>query len=253
MAELKVSKDGKGLRAFVARHDALFTTLGALLVFVGFYLREVKLEKVDSYNSSLKAAQYNALFDTRTMDLDNKIDSLGAQLTHLQIYGSNASVYGDEYLTIKANADAYAISYDELTATANLLESLPFSAEQLKHRATDLIGQRQKLFPMWKDVSQEANAFNIEALRSHKQIRDLAGFSKFLDSAGTFGGEADQFKIAVTNLQQDADQEGAVQLGRLESESDRATRLSHFLFFVGWVMGLAGKMLKIPALGGDSV
>jgi hypothetical protein len=46
----------KGFRAFVERHDALFTTAGALIVFVGFFMKEGVRETTKDLSGSIATA-----------------------------------------------------------------------------------------------------------------------------------------------------------------------------------------------------
>jgi hypothetical protein len=66
-----------GFRAFVERHDALFTVVGALIVFLGFYVREGVQEKNKEIIADL--SRYEA-----KLDLDRRLSELAVGLRPLK-------------------------------------------------------------------------------------------------------------------------------------------------------------------------
>jgi hypothetical protein len=64
----------KGFRIFVEKHDALFTTIGALIVFAGFYMKEGFREKAKDLAASLSRGKERYALNEQLMYLQTGLE-----------------------------------------------------------------------------------------------------------------------------------------------------------------------------------
>jgi hypothetical protein len=239
-----------GFRAFVQRHDNLFTMLGALIVFVGFYYKEVKLGKLANFNSALTSAQSTLHGDLKIQDIANKVDAVSIQLTDFQANGVNDSVFHGDYKIIEEQSGIYGADQDQLSFIVQVLPNLPYKRPDLAGKADALqadipaiTGLQQKTLN-WVDRAKLASATSGSRIVETPDYKTLMGYAnQFVPGVASFDSQ-------VHPLEQQVDKAITDQLAQVNDESARASRISDCLFVAGWLLGLMGKILKIPALSG---
>ncbi|MGC2399566.1 MAG: hypothetical protein WA510_07280, partial [Acidobacteriaceae bacterium] len=132
-----------GFQNFIQQHDQLLTVIGALIVFLSFYTKEVRLEKINALQGELAAAKTNARISDQTQNIRDDIARLSDQVLDLQTNGSNSSsgsLFHDEYMRILDSTDSFGAAQDQLSAARDLIAQLPLGTHQLDTEAARLEG-----------------------------------------------------------------------------------------------------------------
>lgn len=241
-----------GFRAFVEEHDQLFTMIGALIVFLSFYLKEVRLEKINALESQLTAAKSNTQISDQTENISSQIDALNGQISDLQTNGQNNSVFHDEYVVIEQSSESFGAAQDQLGVAKDLMNGLPLGTQGLKATAQQLTDNIGTLTPLQDQARSMRDEINLGAMKSGDEVKKKKAYERLMPIASQFVSGAATFRNKVKAFRAAVDKEVERQLNQLGRESGGATRVTYSLFGLGWVMGLVGKVLKIPALSGGT-
>jgi hypothetical protein len=225
------------------RHDAFFTVLGALIVFIGFFVREKLRDKSRELSQALLTAENNQTIRKDLINIDLTLDMIAGQpmigsapagraptlderedaAMHLMILQSedfkslNARFQIDEDLTeavVKAGADRSV-------------------KDELLRKAEALKAASQKLWPRFVDIKRPNSATELnKSMKERDQAED--SITKFADQVLDF-----ENRIAE-ELKRKKEQ--------YDSWQDAAEYGVYGLFGIGWALGLIGKLLKVPAL-----
>jgi hypothetical protein len=242
----------KGFRAFVTRHDALFTTIAALILVAGFYVKEVVREKAKDLAASLKTGKDNYEI-SRQLALVSATD----QFMNQQMFAVRWGGYADNpYLTMLLNSTSptYEASRDDFLLSARMLDAFPRYSDSLSRRKWSLKAQLEGPVLRAKDT-----------LESTLRKDGFAAFVKIVNSTpsyiikaqrelsyaeGAFNGQAIQFILLSQPFNEDVLVEGEKQLREQEDRVKLATNADYGIFALGSILSLVGKVFKLPALGG---
>jgi hypothetical protein len=248
----------KGFRAFAEEHDALFTVLGALIVFFGFYMKDGVSETSKELSASIKTARNMFALRTAIGDIAHRLNST------TEILESTHSMVKDvPKVPIGLNFDMIMTSVEmmELDASANkdtfliasdLLRSLPTSVPVLKGAETDL---REHL--VHKNEIKDAADQLLERLRTTRysnisdEEKNLVIRRSYLASAMGEANLSEQGS-AIESFTKHVLEEADSQKERQERRLKWATAGTYVSFFLGWAMALVGKLFDIPTLHGGS-
>lgn len=237
-----------GLRAFAQRHDQLLTVIGALIVFFGFYYKEVRLDRLNDFNTALAAAQSKLHLDGKMQEISNKIDALDSQLSDLQTNGINNSIYHDEYNVISQQSHTFGADQDRLSFAAQVLPNLPVRRPDLSDQAGNLQKEVPAISALESETLSKLGIAKLAAAGKNSQLDKTPQYKAVIDAASRFVPRVTDFDGRVSHLQEAVETEIRDQLENVNRRSDHATHISDGLFILGWFLGLAGKILRIPAL-----
>ena len=246
----------KGFRAFVERHDALFTTAGALIVFVGFFMKEGVRETTKDLSGSIATAnKFYSIHDSLNniaeseFNIANRVGEIG--------YVTSPSQANDVFAkenSLVSMAPAYSAKLDlerhKFLVTAELLDALPAKPfnleEQRRELSQALIGDHdvtalKEAMSRYYAANMAGDSANKERLDEEKsRVRSLTVHAVRVVLATSSKLRAFTSDVADEAVRQKEEQER-----KLKS----ATYTTYGLFTLGWGLGLIGKVLKLPALG----
>ena len=231
---------GRWMRDFILNHDKLVTTFGALLVFLGFVIKEGFRESAKDFSSELT-------FAGAQHDLDNAISGVTIRIAVIWNHQMSAEDTGAIAKSLDWNelnrTYAYIIE-NHLAETANLLAHLPHGRPQLLKKADELqkrLDQANKTCDSIKNQAGGKNVTNDPQLSESIQMQ----VKKLSDDLGKLNGEV---AVLDTQVLTDAVSQSHVQEHHLHT----ATLFEYAVFVIGWALTLAGKLLKIPQLAGSA-
>ncbi len=222
----------KDVRAFIIRHDTFFTMLGAFIVFLGFFVREGVLEKTKDLDSALDQATF-------VHEFREEFARIYKQVSH-----------DENAIEVEKTADADVLAGDaSLFYGRKLLEYLPNSNEALEKTAQELKDRSLAIFVAEFHIEQKKATLKVneddKAMLAQTRS-DLANRLKsYVSDSASYKSDAQAFDKAVTEEAEKQHKENKQLL-------NVATTTQYLLFLLGWGFGLAGKILKIPSLGGAS-
>ena len=225
--------------------------IGALIVFWGFYYKEVKLDKLTSFSAGLTTAKSKLEINRKIQEIDNKVDGLGGQITDLQTHGVNNSIFHNEYTIIEQQSQTYGADQDDLNFDAQVLPELPYSRTALKNAADRLHDRVLALTALQEKTLNAVDRAQLASAQSGSRIDKTAPYRDVMNDADQFVPATADFHSQVASLEKSVDDEISNQSAAVSASSARATHISDSLFVAGWLLGLAGKVFKIPALGGE--
>jgi hypothetical protein len=274
MQKRVVPRKKSGFRYFVDRHEALFAILGAFIVFLGFFVREGVMDRSRELASVIQSAEADYSLRAQLVEdfehlefMEQTIESRIADIKTLERRSVSKSVAhelkskmennrGDEFSRLAADEHNARQGIRGLRLSFELVDQV---FEALPKKRTDLANSEKNIQLMFAQADtlesdmdnnitgplqdnsslfQEKNLQKIMPLY-HADIRALDKLVNGIwHSLDTF--------IPKTLQSAKEEQKAA------EMTKGRATTLSYLLFVVGWISGLLGRILKIPALsGGD--
>jgi hypothetical protein len=240
----------KGFRAFVERHDSLFTVLGAGIAFLGFFVKEGYKETAKDVASSIKILGYHYVLVQRLVRVQGDLNQMQHRLLTIQYPESSKYLVAPIEEGVTSSSQMFALSLDGFGLTRDLLAELPFRADKLAKEQKGL-----------QDEINDLNALQIVMLEK----RDLLDKINDADQTDTtrkllvhdaavasdaFAKPDILFWLKEDKFNNDVIAEATSQLERQELRVTIWTYISYTLFILGWGMGLIGKVWKLPALGG---
>lgn len=235
-------------RAFVTRHDHLFTLFGALLVVSAFYTQDVKLPPLAKKSSDIHAA----LVERDDMNyLNTRLGTVSLQLRDDLASANSKSVFLDLYKNILGTTHDLDAAHDDLTLSGIIVGRLPNSPPALKAEETALNDRFAALYKQESDVLSYLNAADLPGVKGQPDPDDLPGYNKLMDAVHPFATGASAFEKDVAAFHSSVSDEGDNEAKSLEAHSARWERIAETLVILGFVAGMLSKLLKLPALGGD--
>jgi hypothetical protein len=220
-------------------------------VFLGFYIKEVKLDKLEGLNSSLKAAQYNSLLNSRTQEIRDDIQSIRSFLLTSENDHTALDIVRDEYHTMQDSSDRYLAVQDDFANSVAFMKALPDIPPNLSGEEKSLNARIAGITKTQQEMLQKQSNTDLESIKSQALIIHAPGYEDLQRSASQFIKASTQFNNDAVKFTEEVDKEAKSQYEDIREQSERANQLNKILFVVGWAVGLAGKLLKLPALGGS--
>jgi len=247
----------KGFRAFVERHDALFTTAGALIVFVGFFMKEGVRETTKDLSGSIASAnKFYSIHDSlnNIAESEFNIANTVRDINHVTAANQSSDVFAKESSLVSL-APVYSAKLDlerhKFLVAAELLDSLPakpFNLEEQRRELSEALIDDKDVTAL-KETMSRYYAANIagdygnkERLEEEKvRVRSLT-----VHAVRVVLATSSKLKAFASDVSDEAVRQKEEQERKLKS----ATNTTYGLFTLGWGLGLIGKVLKLPALGG---
>jgi hypothetical protein len=244
----------KGFRAFVERHDALFTTAGALIVFVGFFMKEGVQEKTKELSSSIATAhRFYTLHDSLNSIAESEFNIANTlrDVNHATSSNPSEDIFAREN-SLVSMAPAYSAKLDlerhQFLVTAELLDSLPekpFSLEDRRQELSDALISDKDVVGL-KEAMSSFYASSVSGDKELLEKKKLQVSSLTVHAVKIVLATSSKLKAFT----KDVDDEALRQKEEQERKLKSATYVTYGLFALGWCLGLVGKLLKLPALGG---
>ncbi len=250
----------KGFRAFVERHDALFTVFGAGIVFIAFFMKEGVKEQHRDATSSIR--EYQSDFESRRdyTGIINRIEELRNEMrTKSASRGSALQFEYDNDAQRLALLSEQVTDADKRLSHANdLIDHLPDVGRKgkwldflgVEDMQSDLSSKFFALQEQYKQLEPLLNRLRVSDTKKQKSSRanEQIEFSKLLD---TTERELKEFNVRLGKYEEEIRSTSEIEGIDEEDHVTSATHISWLLFIIGWGMGLIGKLLKVPALGGS--
>jgi hypothetical protein len=248
-------------RAFVERHDALFTVLGALIVFIGFFVKEGYQEKTRELAAKLNEASFSSAVLLRLQSLSDAF--VLASPEHIKQFGAlpasidkRAAPYlGGISKQMDAITDRLAIDRNIYDGTLSLYEALYTNSTTLEEDRKHLAGEYNGVLRNTDTSENRLQALSELILQHLPQAngplepevrKQIKSYSEELDKTAEGASEMEgDLYIFHDNVLETARDAAKVQ----EKHAKWSARLTYLLFVIGWAMGLAGKVLKLPSHG----
>ena len=221
------------LRSFVRRYKWVTTLLGALLVFITFYVKDLKREELKDFVDSLSSAETSYLIRSdiqsindrlsRTFDIKPEKGSLDAANldSGAWVVNMNGTLSNLDTLLDAEGDDADPAQEPSSSALRKRLKEL---ADQYNARIDSIAALPDAPAGM-KDVAPSSIA--VELMR---------GIARTIDDAKNLSDEIRSFKDEVFK-----------KANKLEEDKTKAyhrfTVLSTVLYSTGWLIGLLGQFL----------
>lgn len=250
----------RGFKAFVEQHDVVFTVLGAALVFIGFVMRDGFRETNKDVAALLTATQFNADLQESLAEISEDVREL--RRSQMESENKFPSRIEDPHIAFIVDAFDYRVAQSGvneryLTSTFqvahSLFEHLPEKTLPLRimdARASVLIDQLGRHTPdlsksqilLFLELTRRSHsrheAVQIAETANEKAIKELSSYEEF---------EYRCFQV-IPDFKDQVVQEIERQRRCTENRLRWATLGSYFLFAIGWLLGLIGKLWKISAL-----
>jgi hypothetical protein len=247
----------KGFRAFVQRHDALFTTAGALIVFVGFFMKEGVRETTKDLSGSIATAnKFYSIHDALNNIAESEfgIANTVRDINHVIAADQSSDVFAKENSLVSL-APAYSAMLDlerhKFLVSAELLDELPakpFSLEEQRRELSEALIDDKDVTGLKEAISRyfaanvAGDSGNKERMEEEKgRVRSLT-----VHAVTVVLATSSKLKAFTSDVSDEAVRQKEEQERKLKS----ATYTTYGLFTLGWGLGLIGKVLKLPALGG---
>jgi hypothetical protein len=244
----------KGFRAFVKKHDALFTVLGAGIVFLSFYVKEGVRDRSKEMASSINTAR--TMFAVRSA-IGDIASSLHSERSIVELTKSRLENPGPvsmkllfDYVQVSINSLSTERSehWDTYRIASDLLNSLPVKSQELAVTNSELEKTLNEKKPM-----ETANALgkSLAELEASKDLDDLdkeLSLFHIMSVIPSIDMDGEGFKIS--NFGQRVLEEAKKQNDKQERTLKWTTYATYATFTLGWILGLIGKLFKLPALGG---
>jgi hypothetical protein len=246
-----------GFRAFVERHDALFTTAGALIVFLGFFMKEGVRETTKDLSDSIATAnRFHSIHDALNSISQSELylgDTL-REIDHATSGNHSSDMFARDRSMI-AMAPTFSAELDlerhKFLVTTELLDALPARPMNLERQRRELA---QSLIDdpdataLKKEVHHYSGADTSEDAASKQRLEEEKSRIKHLMVHAVMVVMAISPKLDA--FTRDVSDEAVRQKEEQEGKLKSATYIMYGLFTLGWGLGLIGKVLKLPALGG---
>jgi hypothetical protein len=235
-------------RAFVTRHDHLFTLFGALLVVSAFYTQDVKLPPLAKKSGDIHAA----IVERDDMSyLNTRLGTVSVQLRDDLASANSKSIFLDEYRKILGITHDFDAAQDDLSLSRLIVDRLPSKPPALKAQGEALNERIAALSQQETDVLSYLDMADLPGVQGHPDTDSIPGYKKLMDAAFPFTIASGAFERDVRQFQAQVSQEADNQAKSFETQSARWERIAEALVILGFVAGLLSKLLKLPALGGD--
>jgi hypothetical protein len=241
----------RGFRAFVEKHDALFTTVGALIVFLGFFVKEGVKEKIKDLSASITSA-------SEFYKVNDSLNLVSQQNLHTQ--GLVMSAYREvrkQTGHVRFSADDQVEAQLDLTSEVENLEARFSIAEELfnslETRPPWLEREHSELAKLFvpEEELTEATSIAFSQLFDEKTTSDPdKDAHRLSDLLGKMTSMHTYYDTYLPHFADHVRQASVQQRKEREKELNFATYATYGLFTLGWGLGLIGKVLKLPALGG---
>jgi hypothetical protein len=244
----------KGFRAFVERHDALFTTAGALIVFVGFFMKEgVRETTKDLSDSIATASRFYSIHDALNNIAESEFSIVNSvrDINHVTAASGATEVFAKESSLVSL-APAYSATLElerhRFLVAAELLDSLPA-------KPFNLVDQRRELSEALIDdkgvtalneAMSKYYAANVSGNKERLEEEKSRVRSLTVHAVEVVLHTSSKLKAFTSDVSDEAVRQKEEQERKLKS----ATYTTYGLFTLGWCLGLIGKVWKLPALGG---
>jgi hypothetical protein len=239
------------------KHDRLFTVIGALIVFLGFYVKEGVQERTKDLSSSLTRETAAYEMNQRLQEIKDALktlqppnyipefmhDSKGDFLIGSRDIVERDKVHIQEVVDVKNRISSLA----DLNLT--MLKRLPQPSEEIIRETSEV---NASVGTMQLELSHLITSF-FEMYRAsyHSDMKTFKGqSSKFDQQLAKVKHASYSADGVVATFGTRISEEIKLQTEKTESNLRITNLLSYALFFVGWSFGLAGKLFKLPALGG---
>jgi hypothetical protein len=230
------------IRSFITRHETLFAILGAFIVFVGFIVKEGVRESYKDLAQELEQTKWRNEVRTGLGDIAMGVTDLRMKGFYREFHSGDlgrprqameAALIRMQFTT---NMDSLNEATTKLTVSRMLLEELPYHDPGLELLSQSLIPLTNVEISLdLQEGSFTEKQFEIESKKADDSRKVIAGLvekeTRFCDLV---------------------EEDAARQLKEKADRLKYATVWMYILFVVGWGLGLLGKILKIPALGGVS-
>jgi hypothetical protein len=250
----------RGFRAFVERHDALFTVIGAGIVFLGFFVREGVQERSKELSSAMKQAKLEYFLRGQFTNAAATLDTIRSaqQPKQTLLLGAGSLDAFISYLGRRFDQDlrSFRKVTDEIAYHDAIKNALPDADPKLdkvskmaQERFTILTqrfdqvgdfysGLEKQLVVKPGKLTQAEIAHNTSVSVEAEKV--LFRFSTSLTVMSDILKQYDSLVAEAVERQ----------TRKQEWRNKWSTVLSYCLFGIGWFLGLLGKLLKLPGLGG---
>jgi hypothetical protein len=243
----------KGFRAFVERHDALFTTAGALIVFVGFFMKEGVRETTKDLSGSIATAnRFYSIYDAlnNIAESEFNIANTVGEIGHVTSPSQANDVFAKESSLVSL-APAYSAKLDlerhKFLVTAELLDALPakpFNLEEQRRELSQALIDDQDVTAL-KEAMSSYYAANVSGRKERLDEEKSRVRSLTVHAVRVVLATSSKLRAFTSDVADEAVRQKEEQERKLKS----ATYTTYGLFTLGWGLGLIGKVLKLPALG----
>jgi hypothetical protein len=244
----------KGFRAFVERHDALFTTAGALIVFVGFFMKEGVRETTKDLSGSIATAnKFYSIHDALNNIAESQFNIANTvrEISHVTSPSPASDVFAKDSSLVSL-APVYSAELDlerhKFLVTAELLDALPakpFNLEAQRRELSQALIDDQDVTALKEEMSRYYAA-NVSGNNEHLEEEKSRVRSLTVHSVKVVLATSSKLRAFTRDVADEAVRQKEEQERKLKS----ATYTTYGLFTLGWGLGLIGKVLKLPALGG---
>jgi hypothetical protein len=241
-AETNQSVDSSGFgrfKDFVNKHDRLMTVLGALIVFLGFFLKEDIREKSKTSEANLRNQQTIYAMQQSFSSLQAGIDRLDGDANPERYWpsvdtNSDMTTAWRFYFLIDRRLRDASVQLDYTDA---LIAELPSQNSPITAKSIQL---RQTMDALSAEVANKANELGAPGAK----VLDKSSLNPIYQQ-----GQKDRFSgrliaARIQELQEQVVKESERQRLAQAKRADRATFLSYCLFCAGWLLGLVGKIFK---------
>jgi hypothetical protein len=240
----------KGFIPFVRQHDHLITVVGALIVFLGFFVREVYRDRSKELSSEIRETQMTFAtfqnFTTVMNDLDHIADALDhGTPEHPRVMDSAQEILRAKLMAAEDRVVSCRTQLDFASGVVGDFATDVQSVDDEEKSATENVKALDYADGVIKkvgsDIPEIGKAPPADTTAYRKQLQED---SVLLDK---IQGDASRVAGVVSSFQEKAVAE--VERQRLDAVNrvKRANAVSIFLFAVGWSLGLVGKIAKLPS------
>jgi hypothetical protein len=237
-----------GFRAFVTRHDHLFTLFGALLVVSAFYTQDVKLPPLAKKSGDIHAAVVER--DDMTY-LNTRLGTVSVQLRDDLASANSKSVFLHEYKNVLGISHDFDAAQDDLTLSNMIVDRLPNALPALKAQGEALTDRIAALDKQETEVLSDLDEADLPGVKGQPDTDNIPGYTKLMDAAFPFAKAASLFEKDVAQFRSQVSGEADRQAKSFEAQSVRWEGIAETLVILGFIAGLLSKLLKLPALDGD--
>jgi hypothetical protein len=235
-------------RAFVGHHDLLFTTLGALLVACAFYSQDLNLDPLHKDIDGIDAA----IAEKADVEyINDKIEDMRRELRDNLIPG-HEEIFKDINDKYKASSFEFDAADDDLRIVRTVLGRLPTRPPDLTMRGAALSDQFHALRPQEAKLLSDLEVADLPGVKGATDIDLVPGYKKLAADGPPFVIASAAFVSSVVNFQKAVGDEAGRQRADLAARADRWQAVSYLLIVLGGISSFAGKLLKLPELGGDA-
>src|SRR5712692_7145667 len=223
--------------------EVILTVLGTATVFATFYVHEVKQEKLKELKNDVQRAQEQSAMHVQINDA-----LLGIMEGVIAPQRRQPDIRSDEFIWrgIENNVQLRLMIEERLRVSTTVFYSIASSLETPEIYKAQLYPLVERLMALDKEEAAILNDIQVARISTKRNRRE---FPRSVDSIGRHDQKTQE---EVENLRKNFDaaiQKLLMVSTRVEHESrqsyERYTKLSYVLFPLGFLIGLAGKLLGI--------